>query len=254
MFNFFRKIRRKLAGENSFFKYSKYAIGEILLVVIGILIALSINNWNEGEKTRTVEISYLQNLKTDLKLNITELETFIISRNRIVESANIVIDYFDQQEIKDIDQFNYHIWTVLLFFPLDRSSNTFQELINSGNLAIISNDSIKNKLLDMEMGYKKIDFVENHVRHDYEGYIFDPYFTLVDVNPAMKNYLNQIDANEYPEKMLLSKKEAEIILTSKKFKNGCTLAVFNCSSLVAKYAAMVSQTEDLLILIEEEID
>ncbi len=50
MINFFRKIRHKLADNNQFFKYSKYAIGEIVLVVIGILIALSINNWNEQKK------------------------------------------------------------------------------------------------------------------------------------------------------------------------------------------------------------
>ena len=50
MINFFRKTRKKLADDNKFFKYWRYAIGEIVLVVVGILIALSINNWNEGRK------------------------------------------------------------------------------------------------------------------------------------------------------------------------------------------------------------
>ena len=55
MINFFRKIRKKLADDNKPLKYMRYAIGEIMLVVIGILIALSINNWNEYNKERTKE-------------------------------------------------------------------------------------------------------------------------------------------------------------------------------------------------------
>lgn len=68
MIKFFRKIRQKLLSENKFSKYLIYAIGEIVLVVIGILIALQINNLNEAKKTRTKEISYLANLKNDLEL------------------------------------------------------------------------------------------------------------------------------------------------------------------------------------------
>ena len=55
MIPFFRKIRKKMADDNQFFKYSRYAIGEITLVVVGILIALYINNWNEERKERKTE-------------------------------------------------------------------------------------------------------------------------------------------------------------------------------------------------------
>ena len=56
MIGFFRKIRKKLADDNQFLKYSRYAIGEILLVVVGILIALQINNWNENRKIKENEM------------------------------------------------------------------------------------------------------------------------------------------------------------------------------------------------------
>ena len=55
MINFFRKIRHKLADNNQFLKYSRYAIGEIVLVVVGILIAVQINNWNEARKAELEE-------------------------------------------------------------------------------------------------------------------------------------------------------------------------------------------------------
>ena len=66
MINFFRKIRKKLADQNQFVKYSRYAIGEIVLVVIGILIALQINNSNNKRIEKESEIKYLTNIKLDL--------------------------------------------------------------------------------------------------------------------------------------------------------------------------------------------
>ena len=63
MINFFRKIRKQLADDNKPLKYMRYAIGEIILVVVGILIALSINNWNENRKTNKTRISYLNRLE-----------------------------------------------------------------------------------------------------------------------------------------------------------------------------------------------
>ena len=66
MIKFFRKIRQRLLSENKFSKYLIYAIGEIILVVIGILIALQINNWNENKKLKTEEIKFLKNFKQSL--------------------------------------------------------------------------------------------------------------------------------------------------------------------------------------------
>lgn len=74
MTRFFHKIRLKLASENQFFKYTRYAIGEIILVVIGILFALQINNWNEGRKQNRADQEFLRNLRMELSLDISRLE------------------------------------------------------------------------------------------------------------------------------------------------------------------------------------
>ncbi|WP_299159364.1 DUF6090 family protein [uncultured Eudoraea sp.] len=85
MINFFRKIRKKMLTENKFSKYLLYAIGEIILVVIGILIALSINNWNENKKTQNQLSLILYNLIEDLNDDLeylydeVELHEFRIS-------------------------------------------------------------------------------------------------------------------------------------------------------------------------------
>jgi len=89
MINFFRRIRKKLADDNQFFKYTRYAIGEILLVVIGILIALQINNWNEVKKTDVKIKNSLVALRNDLiqdTLLITKRRPFIIEQYQLNES------------------------------------------------------------------------------------------------------------------------------------------------------------------------
>ena len=74
MIKFFRQIRFNLMEQNKTARYFKYAIGEIVLVVIGILIALSINNWNEGRKGRILELQYLEGIKTDLESDLPHIE------------------------------------------------------------------------------------------------------------------------------------------------------------------------------------
>ena len=80
MIRFFRKIRQQLLTENKFSRYLLYAIGEILLVVLGILIALQIDNWNENKKIRITEQQYLLALKEEFSFNKGELES-IMKRN-----------------------------------------------------------------------------------------------------------------------------------------------------------------------------
>ena len=73
MFKFFRSIRQGFVNEGKTSKYFRYALGEIILVVVGILIALQINNWNETKKTQRQEIKILQQLQIDLKYNLEEI-------------------------------------------------------------------------------------------------------------------------------------------------------------------------------------
>ena len=73
MIPFFRKIRKTLADDNKPIKYLRYAIGEIVLVVIGILIALSINNWNEARKERLEEREILSDLQLDIRVDIEKI-------------------------------------------------------------------------------------------------------------------------------------------------------------------------------------
>ena len=96
MIKFFRKIRYNLMEQNKTGKYFKYAIGEIVLVMIGILLALQVNNWNEARKNRLLELIYLENITADLNLNINELQEFIASRETCIKASDSILKNFEE--------------------------------------------------------------------------------------------------------------------------------------------------------------
>ena len=150
MINFFRRIRRKLADDNKPLKYARYAIGEIVLVVIGILIALSINTWNEDQKDRENEKYYLGQLVIDLNEDIETLKNEkknISDQIPIIENLLEVVD--DEQP--NITTFNNAlkkymnaVWYPLRFQP---NSPTFEEMKSSGKLALIKDNDLRNSIV-----------------------------------------------------------------------------------------------------------
>jgi len=143
MIKFFRKIRQNLLMENKTGKYFKYAIGEIILVVIGILIALQINTWNEGRKNNIKEQQILSQLKDEYNANLLQLEQKITHRKRIIEAANKVLQYIDEPLNVNSDSLNSQLNVMIgnpTFKPIQNN------LINSGNILLIKNEKL-NQLL-----------------------------------------------------------------------------------------------------------
>ena len=251
MIKFFRNIRQHMIKENKVSKYLLYAIGEIILVVIGILIALQINNNNEARKTRTIELNFLKNIKEDLQLNLTSLEEFITTRNDAINSCEIVLDYFEGRKEMNLDDFNYHALNVMVWFPFHQNDNTYQELLNSGQLSIISNKGIKDRLQNMQSSYKTIAFVENEMQQDFESYMYAPYFSTADLNKTMENF-NQQWSKQKPT-IQINAQEVNILLQNITFKNGYVLSKYNSGLLIEEYSKMKATTNELMALIDKEL-
>lgn len=251
MINFYRKIRQNLVVNNQGSKYFKYAIGEIFLVVLGILIALQINNWNEKNKTRERELIYLNNIKEDLRLNINSLKEFIVARQTIVSSSDALLQYFEGKPIRELEEFNYHNFQVMVWFPFIQNTNTYSELMNSGNFAIIRKKSIKNEIQDMQTSYQTIAFIENEMQQDYERYLYEVFFNVVDLNTSFKNFEDYI-AGKKDSDFKIDRSEVDLLLKSKLYKNGLVLASYNSEILIEKYSEMIERTNQLIKSINEE--
>lgn len=232
-------------------KYLKYAIGEIVLVVIGILIALSINNWNEKRKTKITEHTFLENIKADLQLNLKSLDEFVISRQDAIKSSKIIIDYFNNPSSINLNAFNLHSTNVMIWFPFQQNDNTYQELVNSGQLSIISNKEIKDQMQTMQSSFKTIKFVENEMQQDFESYLYDPFFSTADLDISMRNLDAQTKKlSDVPE---INGEQVNALLQNMKFKNGFALAAYNSDLLTIEYSNMKETTNKLIKLIDEEI-
>jgi hypothetical protein len=144
----FHNIRKKLADENRFIKYSRYAVGEIFLVVIGILIALQINNWNEGRKIKNLEKQFLKRLRSDLVLDTIYYSHRIIESDTVMHfHQNIIRKMLERQE--DMNEFKSLLRGLgLTSEHLTTRNSTYVEMLNSGNLNIIENEILKNDLLN----------------------------------------------------------------------------------------------------------
>ena len=155
---FFRKIRKTLADDNKPIKYLRYAIGEIILVVIGILIALQINNWNEERKERKIEISYLERLLSEVKKDTASINQNIHLADKLsAEYKNYILKMYTEQKTTE-DFVN-----LLTSADLGSTANNLQltdiaytELVNAGKLDLISDNLLKSKIV---MYYKEYKFV-----------------------------------------------------------------------------------------------
>ena len=93
MIKFFRKIRKHLLAENKFSKYLIYAIGEIILVVIGILIALQINNWNNDNIERELELNMLSEILTNLEKDVFNFNSKITINEKAIKHNSAVLEH-----------------------------------------------------------------------------------------------------------------------------------------------------------------
>jgi len=253
MISFFRRLRQQLLIENRISKYLLYAIGEILLVVIGILIALQINNANDARKERVKEVNYLENIKTDLEFNIQEMDRYLAVRTECIEAAQRILAHFEGEPITDYDDFNADGVSIYSWQKFYQSNNTFQELVNSGNLALISNESIKNKLLDLETLYKKMKSEEDHFRFDTEKLIYEPLYELMDLNQLVNNFAYRTSGGKSGKEVILTEAYFEEYLNSLKLKNGFAMTILEFGTMNDQMNMMKQLSEELIRLIGGEI-
>lgn len=214
MINFFRKIRYDLMDKNKTGKYFKYAIGEIFLVVIGILIALQINNWNENRKIKIKEIKSLIELRKDLIQNLNDINGNIISLQNCKKSNEIII-YHIENNVSYNDSLDYHFSMLYPFITFTINQTTYETLKQSG-IELISNDSLRSSVSDIYSNrfksyqtFENTYFVNHYINHikpmivsEFTSFRFTSYahpknYNQFIKNPEYKQILNMtIDISE----------------------------------------------------------
>lgn len=161
-------MRRKLADDNQFLKYSRYAVGEIVLVVIGILIALQVNNWNEARKASNYEEALLRELEVSLQNDLNHFEFLYERMDNKRKSMN---DFLDQlkngQKVYDSVMLkNYQGLTLGIEITMDRAA---YESLKSKGIHLIQDPQLRQHIIELyEIHYSRISsFINGYYQLNY---------------------------------------------------------------------------------------
>lgn len=262
MIHFLRKMRHQLLSENRFRSYLVYAVGEIVLVVVGILIALQIDNWNEQRNIEEKELVFLNRLLVDLRNDKDYLETVYARKSNKIEAANAIIKFAfigNQDSILRLIPAYLDLTSWQTIIP---NQNTFDELISSGSLNILKSDSLKNSLLQLDRNYKSLVDWEEVVKQD--AYInnlwsqrdeMNPY-NYLSVNKSLSQELELVDELIDEKRVLMSnqlQKDVERIMKSNKFRTGVLSSRDDYVNQLNLITILKTDVDNLIALVEKEL-
>ena len=154
MINLFRNIRRKLADENQFLSYMRYALGEIVLVVIGILIALSINNWQQERQNIKLEKRYIQDLITDLKKDSANLHALYLEATSVAHAKDSIYKVFNNPDHHPDSLPTYFKMQWEPYRIFSPSTSTIDEMKSTSHLEIIRSDVLRKQIVSIYYKYE----------------------------------------------------------------------------------------------------
>jgi len=221
-----------MLAENKFSKYLLYAIGEIILVVIGILIALSINNWNEIRKYKNLEIVTLIEIQKGLNQALKENERAEKANLGTIKSYEILLEHFEKK-LPYSKLVSVHFRSLMAWQEPDFNYAGFELFKNRGP-DLISNNSIKIKLL--EIYEEKIQYLvndHNKTEWNYNNTVMTPFYT------------NNFEIN--PQNGIAVPNDYITLMNNQQFKNKLTYLMS-----IRRYG--VDRSEELSLLIKNLID
>ena len=235
MIKFFRKIRQQLLTSRQMKKYSLYAIGEIFLVVIGILIALQINNWNNNRKDLNLTDTYLIRLKEDAKKDIQDLNKYIRRSDAYIHKMDsISISKEENLTMKDLDEIGILRQTYFL------KDETYQEIIANGHLKLLPKN-VKNALMNLNSRFKAINKIDHHTTTiiNTQHLKMADYFEIKRLKQPGE-YKMTLDKSSNKEKALLV------------YKNYINVTYDAMKTQLYFYSQLKKRHLDLIRLVEEE--
>ncbi|EAR15077.1 DUF6090 family protein [Robiginitalea biformata] len=176
MIKFFRKIRQKLLAENKLSKYLLYAVGEIVLVVIGILIALSINNWNQTNSEKKIAENYIESLIIELNSDLNYYKSHKLRNMSQITQINDIQNALNSIGVNNSkEDFILKLMDVMEPFPFSPKTATYTDLVTSGNMGLIQPETIRQRIISH---YNLVDQMTLHVNReiDYNWNHLHPFF------------------------------------------------------------------------------
>lgn len=148
MLKFFRKIRQQYLSENQFSKYLLYAAGEILLVMIGILLALQVNNWNQTKSEKLIAQDYLNNLLIELQSDVNYYQQLKVRVAKTVRQVDeLLLGMNSTKENYQQEQLIMSLMEIMKSFQFTPKTATYTDMVTSGKMGLIKPAELRQKII-----------------------------------------------------------------------------------------------------------
>ena len=249
MLKFFRQIRHKMLTENRTSKYLLYATGEILLVVIGILIAMQINNWNETRKDAIKEQKVLISLLEDFKYSQSRLKISLEAYPKEIKKLEVALNSIGVSLAELSDESRNNIYSTG-YRATAIAEGSIQSVLNTEKLELIGNDSLKNLLTAYPSESNKFKSQEMRVRNitlNLHRSILESYVSLTDFISADKKRFPQLKEHAIPSDFIG-------LLKDKKYQNVLVDRMIQTKRLIRVAEEFLIRIDVIISLLEQEIN
>ena len=229
----FRKVRLLLIRKSHFSKYAAYALGEILLIVVGILFALQVDNWNTIRLERKVERQSYENIQRQIMEDKYSLWDQVEFNNRYLAQFEYASQLIEKKERSLTDTLGVIAVNLLEYSDFDRNNAIYQNLLNSGELKYLGNREVINRLQRLEEAYSYVNRME---RIHLEAIVGSVY---ADLRKTVKFYDRSVQDVEN--------------LFGYQFQNHFQTMIDIMREKDAVYHRTISEIEEINVLIDEEL-
>ena len=252
MIRFFRKIRLKVLSHGKVGKYLLYAVGEIALVMIGILLALQVNNWNEGKKALKRQTEYLVQIQAEMSANRsalleekTKLQGILGGLRNFIALKKKDISALSEEEVSNV-------WASIFSnsAKFRYENGVLSALISTGNIKEIVNDSIRQSLASWESKVRRVKNQETA----FNEYLVQGNEYLLE-SGSFRQILDDRNLNKIWNFDRLSERSSnKFLLKSQKFENILSYAIATGATLdINNYADFEKEMDNLLVQIKKEL-
>lgn len=176
----FRKTRQNLISNGKLRKYLLYAIGEILLVMIGISLAFQLDNWNENRVKVNSEASYYINIRAQIADDRDLVMTQVRFNNRYMAEFKYANEILESNDRSRLDTLGLIVRNLTQYSDFDKKGNIYETLVNSGEIKLLRNHTIVRSIRELEEKYTYINRMENI---HYDAVMT---YAISAINPSLK--------------------------------------------------------------------
>jgi len=247
MISFFRKIRQKLLSQNKVTRYLVYAFGEIFLVVIGILMALQVNNWNESKKDNLIEHTFLLKLKSNLQDDVLLYKNRFQGNEEIynhMDTAAAILKNYKSHTTEDLQD---HLRFILFFNRFNPNKTAFENLLSSAKLDIIRNDSITEALF---LYYREVSITQESLAESIDAYSRNTF------GPSLMEFdflENSVDISNKGTKSTFELKPLKSYVENPKIINHISRKMILLRLVGNAYERQMENAERIISLIDSEL-